>query len=101
EAAISSWEALGRFLYRSRVIIGEISKAEKYVHDLQQSIAHLEAQSADQARAFEHAKSELEKVQAQAVEKRQELATLTAAAEQKRRELEVYSQAVDRIVKAA
>src|SRR5262249_3339022 len=101
DAAIDSYEALGRFLFRSRILIGEVSKAEKYVHDLKQSIAHLEAQSAAKVRAFEHAKSELEKVQAQAVEKRQELATLTAETEAKRRELEVYSAAIDKITKAA
>jgi len=101
DAAIDSYEALGRFLFRSRILIGEVSKAEKYVRDLKQSIAHMEAQSADQVRAYEHAKSELEKVQAQAVEKRQELATLTAETEAKRHELEVYSQSIDKIVKAA
>jgi len=101
DAAINNWEALGRFLYRSRVIIGEISKAERYCHDLKESIAHLEAQSADQARAFEHAKGELEEVQREEVETRQRLATLTAETEAKRRELEVYSAAIDKITKAA
>ena len=98
DAAIDNWEVLGRFLYRSRVILGELSKVEKHYRGLKEGIAVVERQGEQVNAELEAANTRLATVQREEVEARQRVATLTAAAAEKERELSAYSTAIDKIV---
>ena len=98
DGAISAHEGLGRFLYTTRRILGEIGKLDQQYHGIKASLAVVEQQCEQVNVQLEGVKAELAKVQQQEVETRQRLATLTAAAAEKERELSAYSTAVDRIM---
>ena len=101
DAAISSHEGFGRFLYTTRRILGEIGKLEQAYQNAKSSLAMVEQQGAQVSAQLEGVKTELARMQQQEVETRQRLATLTAEAEEKRRELEAYSTAIDKIMAKA
>jgi len=98
DGAISAHEGLGRFLYTTRRILGEIGRLETVYQSTKSSIAVVEQQYAQVNAQLSGVKAELAKVQQELVAGRQELATLTAAAAEKERELSAYSTAIDKIV---
>src|SRR5262249_25637670 len=98
DSAISSHEGLGRFLYTTRRILGEIGKLEEHYRGLKEGITMVEQEGGRINAELEHAKSELAKVKREEVETRKGVAELTREAEEKQRELSAYSMAVDKIM---
>ena len=76
DAAISSNEALGGYLYRSRYILGEISKLEQHYRGLKEAIAVVERQGEQANAHLEAANTRLAEVQQQEVEVRKQVAAL-------------------------
>ena len=97
DQAIASNEALGGFLYRSRYIIGEISKLEQHYRSLKEAIVVVEEQGRRVNAELQAAQSKLTEVQAQEVEVRKRIAAFTAEAAEKEQLLTSYSQTIDRI----
>ena len=98
DQAIGAHEGLGRFLYTTRRILGEIGKLEEQYRGTKEGLAVVQAEAGRIASELEAAKTQLAAVRAQEVEKRKVVAELTAESEEKRRELEAYSQSIDRIM---
>jgi len=98
DGAISAHEGLGRFLYTTRRILGEIGKLEQHYRGLKEGIAVVEQEGGRINAELEAAKTRLATVQQEEVEKRKVVAELGREVEEKRRELEAYSQSIDRIM---
>src|SRR5262245_16754809 len=101
DKVINSHEAFQTQLYVLRRILGEIGKLEELHRGLKQGVEHTQAQSGEQARAFEHAKAQLEAVQREEVEARKRVAELTAEIAAKEKTLNTYTRQIERITGAA
>ena len=101
DKAISSHEALGRFLYTTRGILGELGRLEKQYRDTKDGLANGERYVADLRKQIEAAQAELAKLRKEFTEKQQQIAAIDAETEVKRKILENYSRTIDRITGAA
>jgi chromosome segregation ATPase len=101
DQAISAYEGMGRFLYMTRCILGEIGKLEDHYRRLKESIAAVEQQQGQLNAEFEGVRAALATAQKQEAEKRNEVAQLSREIEQKEQLLKHYSQTIDRIMGTA
>jgi chromosome segregation ATPase len=101
DQAISAYESLGGFLYKTRYILGEIGKLEDHYRRLKDGIAMAEQQGKQVNAELDGVKAQLATAQKQEAEKRQAVIELNREIEQKEQLLKHYSKTIDRIMGTA
>jgi len=97
DEAISSYESLGGYLYKTKYILAELGRLDKHYRDTKSDLENLVHQRDDLNTQVEAAKSELAKVQNETVETQKQVTALTAEVTEKESALRAYSSAIDKI----